>query len=168
MLMVRTDRYSSREWTQREVHAAKIYDIPIVCLYAVRRDEQRGSFLMDHVPVVACLPSGERQAVEAALNRLVDEALKRALWHAQRVYLEEDGFDWLPVHAPEPVTLTSWLQDHQADAAREPKLMMMHPDPPLGPRERKVLLDMCGIAGIDGSLDILTPRTFAARGGKLT
>jgi hypothetical protein len=46
--------------------------------------------------------------------------------------------------------------------------MMMHPDPPLGPRERKVLLDMCGIAGIDGSLDILTPRTFAARGGKLT
>lgn len=167
MLMVRTDRYASREWTQREVHAAKVNDIPIVCLYAVRGEEQRGSFLMDHVPVVACAPGVERQAVETALNRLVDEALKRALWQAQRSYLERGGFDWLPVHAPEPVTVTAWLKKHHASASSDPRLVVIHPDPPLGPRERQVILDLCTLAGADRDADILTPRTFASRGGRL-
>jgi hypothetical protein len=168
LLIVRTDSYAGREWTQREVHVAKVHDIPIVCLHAVRGEEQRGSFLMDHVPVVACPEGQERQAVEQALNRLVDEALKRALWHAQRIYLVRDGFDWLPVHAPEPVTAIGWLQSKEAHAANHSRLVMMHPDPPLGPRERQVILDLCRIANPTASVDILTPRTFAARGGKIT
>jgi hypothetical protein len=166
LLMVRTDSYASREWTQREVLAAKTHDIPIVSLYAVREEEQRGSFLMDHVPVVACLPGKTREGVERALNRLVDEALKRALWLMQRVYLERNGFDWLPVHAPEPVTLASWLEQN-SDARRDPRLMIMHPDPPLGPRERDVIVRIGQLAGLPGSLDLLTPRTFAMRGGQL-
>lgn len=63
LLMVRTDQYAGREWTQREVLAAKRRDIPIVSLYAVRAEEQRGSFLMDHVPVVACPPGDERSTL---------------------------------------------------------------------------------------------------------
>lgn len=165
LLMVRTDKYASREWTQREVLGAKTHDIPIVSMYAVREEEHRGSFLMDHVPVVACPPRGEREAVERALNRLIDEALKRALWLTQRVYLERHGFDWLPVHAPEPVTLAAWLRSHH-EATREPNLVIMHPDPPLGPQERAVILDLCEMAGLTGDLDILTPRTFATRGGE--
>lgn len=168
LLMVRTDSYAGREWTQREVHVAKVHDIPIVCLHAVRGEEQRGSFLMDHVPVIACPEGQEDEAAEQALNRLVDEALKRALWQAQRIYLAQDGFDWLPVHAPEPVTAIDWLQSHGADAAAESKLVMMHPDPPLGPRERQVILDLCRIADHTASVEILTPRTYAARGGKIT
>jgi len=163
LLMVRTDNYSSRNWTQREVLAAKTHDIPIVSLYAVRREEQRGSFLMDHVPVVACPVGQEREAIERALNRLVDEALKRALWLVQRSYLERDGFDWLPVHAPEPLTLAAWLRTHDID--REAHMVVMHPDPPLGPNERQVIHDLCDVAGLSGSLEILTPRTFATRGG---
>ncbi|HMJ35409.1 MAG TPA: hypothetical protein VK501_15985 [Baekduia sp.] len=163
LLMLRTDMYASREWTQREVLAAKVHDIPIVSMYAVRNEEHRGSFLMDHVPVVACLPEDERGAIERGLNRLVDEALKRALWITQRVYLERD-FDWLPVHAPEPVTLAAWLRSNRR-ATQDPNLLIMHPDPPLGPKERAVILEFCELAGLTGQLDILTPRTFATRGG---
>lgn len=163
MLMVRTDNYASRGWTQREVLVAKQHDIPIVSLYAVSHEEQRGSFLMDHVPVVACPPGDERRAIERSLNRLVDEALKRALWLVQRSYLESDGFDWLPVHAPEPVTLAAWLRSNDVD--KETQLVIMHPDPPLGPREKQVILDLSEIAGLSGMLEILTPRTHATRGG---
>lgn len=163
MLMVRTDNYASRGWAQREVLAAKRHDIPIVSLYAVSHEEQRGSFLMDHVPVVACPPGAERKAIERSLNRLVDEALKRALWLVQRSYLERDGFDWLPVHAPEPITLAAWLRSNHVD--KEAHLVIMHPDPPLGPQERQVMLEFCEIAGLSGTLEILTPRTHATRGG---
>ncbi|MGH7733829.1 MAG: toll/interleukin-1 receptor domain-containing protein, partial [Gemmatimonadales bacterium] len=156
LLMVRTDSYAGREWTQREVHVAKMHDIPIVCLNAVRGEEQRGSFLMDHVPVVACPAGQEDRAAEQALNRLVDEALKRALWQAQRIYLAQDGFDWLPVHAPEPVTAIGWLQSHLTHVAAERTLVMMHPDPPLGPNERQVIFDLCRIADHTAPVDILT------------
>lgn len=50
LLMVRTDRYASREWTQREVLQAKRHDVPIVGLIALVEGEARGSFLMDHLP----------------------------------------------------------------------------------------------------------------------
>lgn len=165
LLMVRTDSYARRGWTQREVLIAKRHDLPIVSLYAVRAEEERGSFLMDHVPTVVCPPEDERAAIERALNRLVDEALKRALWTVQASYLEADGFDWRPVHAPEPVTLTHWLTSHAVE--REHQFAIMHPDPPLGPKEREVILDLCEIAGLRGSLEILTPRTFATRGGRI-
>ena len=52
MLAIRTDRYALREWCQREFLAAKQADRPIVVLHAVRQASERGSFLMDHVPVV--------------------------------------------------------------------------------------------------------------------
>lgn len=53
LLMVRTDHYASREWTQWEVLAAKSAGMPVVCLSALSEGEQRGSFLLDHVPTVA-------------------------------------------------------------------------------------------------------------------
>jgi hypothetical protein len=164
MLMIRTDKYASREWTQREVLSAKLHDIPVVSMYAVRDEEDRGSFLMDHVPVIASHPTNERASVERALSRLVDEALKRALWTVQRVYLKSDGFDWLPVHAPEPITLVAWLRTRNS-AKEDSHLLIMHPDPPLGPKERETVLQLCELAGITANVDILTPRTFATRGG---
>jgi hypothetical protein len=166
LLMVRTDLYASREWTQREVLTAKRHDLPVVALYAVRDQEDRGSFLMDHVPVVPCSAEAPERAVEKALNRLVDEALKAALWRAQSAYLRSDGFDWLPAHAPEPVTLLPWLRRHP-DARGGRRLLILHPDPPLGPREYEVLVDLCRLCGVDGDVDVLTPRTYAARGGRV-
>ena len=167
LLMIRTDHYAGREWTQREVHEAKRHDVPIVCMYALHGGEERGSFLMDHVPSVPCDLADPEPGIETALNRLVDEALKRTLWSEQTVYLRSDGFDWLPVHAPEPVTLGLWLQRHQATAPDDAHVWIMHPDPPLGPREREVVQQMCAIAGYTDAVDVLTPRTFASQGGML-
>jgi len=167
LLIVRTDRYAGREWTQREVLQAKLNGMPAVTLYAMRDGEDRGSFLMDHLPAVACNLDDPDPAISAALNRLVDEALKRALWRAQTVYLIQGGFDWLPAHAPEPVTAAPWLREHRDKDADDRHVWIIHPDPPLGPKERDVLVELCGLAGFDANVDILTPRTFASRGGRL-
>jgi hypothetical protein len=167
LLILRTDRYAGREWTQREVLQAKLGGMPAVTLHAMRDGEDRGSFLMDHLPAVACRLDDPTPAISAALNRLVDEALKRALWRAQTVYLLEHGFDWLPAHAPEPITAGPWLREHRDKDAHDRNVRIMHPDPPLGPKEREVLAELCGLAGFDNDLDILTPRTFASRGGRL-
>jgi len=53
MLALRTDLYSSREWCQREVAIAKISGMPLIMIDAIGCGEERGSFLMDHVPRVA-------------------------------------------------------------------------------------------------------------------
>lgn len=167
LLMVRTDVYASREWTQREVLAAKRHDVPVVALVALTDGEARGSFLMDHVPTVPLDPPDHVKSINASLNRLVDEALKRALWSAQSEFMLGQGFDWAPVHAPEPVTAIKWLAGHRAMQADDRHLWIIHPDPPLGSAERRVTDELCALAGFGAKVDILTPRTFAARGGEL-
>ena len=165
LLMIRTDKYSGREWTQREVKAAKLHDMPIVGLYALRAGEERGSFLMDHVPTVVCDLADRDVGIERALSLLVDESLKRTLWKRQTVFLE--GFDWLPVHSPEPVTLAPWLERHMDAHPDDKHVWIMHPDPPLGAAELDVVRQMCGLAGFTDRVDVFTPRTFAAAGGEL-
>ena len=112
LLAVRTDLYASREWCQREFLVAKRAGMPIVTLNGVCRAEERGSFLMDHVPSVGYHQADEnlrQSSVEEALNLLVDAALTRALWGLQQEMLRQVGFDWAPLHAPEPVTVLPWL-----------------------------------------------------------
>ncbi|MBX3099583.1 MAG: toll/interleukin-1 receptor domain-containing protein [Salinibacterium sp.] len=167
LLMVRTDVYAGRDWTQREVRTAKRSGMPVVCMYALTAGEERGSFLMDHVPSVVCDLTDPDPGIEMALNRLVDEALKNTLWREQTSYLSEDGFDWLPAQSPEPTTLAPWLAEHQEKQPDDDHIWVIHPDPPLGPAERGVLLQLCALAGYDVDVDIFTPRTFAARGGAL-
>ncbi len=167
LLVVRTDKYAGREWTQREVLDAKLHDMPAVTLHALREGEDRGSFLMDHLPTVPCHPDDPEAAIRKALNRLVDEALKRALWRAQTIYLAQDGFDWLPAHAPEPVTAAPWLREHRGKQPDDRHVWVIHPDPPLGPRERDLVVELCALAGFNRDVDMLTPRSFAARGGRL-
>lgn len=168
LLMVRTDRYASRVWTQREVLMAKRHDVPIVGLIALTEGEARGSFLMDHVPTVPLAFDDIPASIAAGLNRLVDEVLKRALWVAQSRYIRDEGFDWTPVHAPEPVTAVEWLRKHRTADPSDDHLWIIHPDPPLGPAERAVVDDLCTLAGFESRIDIMTPRTFAARGGVLS
>lgn len=165
LLMIRTDSYSGRDWTQREVHAAKKSGMPVVSMYALTSGEARGSFLMDHVPSVACDLSMPSRGIRRALDRLVDEVLKSVLWRAQTSYLIRDGFDWIPAQSPEPTTLVPWLIEHRRSGDSSGILWVLHPDPPMGWAEREVLADLCRISGADSEIEILTPRTFAARGG---
>lgn len=170
LLLIRTDLFASREWCQREVLAAKRADMPIVALQALRDGEDRGSFLMDHVPSVACDrtdPAEQRAAIETALNKLVDEALKRSLWKHQRSRLASYGFDWLPANAPEPATVAAWIGTLTKRPTPEDRLFVLHPDPPLGHAEVEALTDLLGVGGLVDLVEILTPRTFASRGGQV-
>lgn len=94
MLAVRTDLYSSREWCQREVVIAKTHGMPVIMMDAIGYGEERGSFLMDHVPRVAVRKSEgrwQKEGVYRALNLLVDECLKRALWMRQKELAQNQG-----------------------------------------------------------------------------
>jgi hypothetical protein len=170
LLIVRTDLYASRDWCQREVLAAKRADMPVVVLLALRDGEERGSFLMDHVPSVSCDRTNrdeQRSAIETALNKLVDEALKRSLWEHQRSRLASYGFDWLPANAPEPTTLAAWLRRVTKQPTPDDRLFVLHPDPPLGNAEVDAISDVLAVGGLLDLVEILTPRTFASRGGQV-
>jgi hypothetical protein len=170
LLVVRTDLYATRDWCQREVLIAKRADMPIVVLQALHRGEERGSFLMDHLPTVPFHGGTEqemRASIEQALNQLVDEALKRALWNQQRSRMESYGFDWLPSNAPEPLTLVGWLGARDPALGSRDQLLVLHPDPPLGEVEVSAIDEILSTAGFPGRVEILTPRTFANRGGQV-
>ncbi len=171
LLAVRTDLYASREWCQREVATAKLAGMPVVILDALTDGEERGSFLMDHVARVPNAAAGrdpDDTAIVAALNQLVDEALKRELWELQR--RATDGgtawdIAWWAPHAPEPLTLAGWLTEAVGGLDAGEDVRVLHPDPPLGPVERDALSQIAGLSGLGDRLDIMTPRGLAARGG---
>lgn len=183
LLAIRTDLYASREWCQREILCAKRAGIPVVILDALQRGEERGSFLMDHVPRVPIrhhVHDGLRADILRGLNLLVDECLKGVLWRRQRelaqhqvaqrrVTLGQRGFDvsWWAPHAPEPTTLAAWLVAERTAGrlAGAGFVRILHPDPPLGEDERAVLEQVAEFGGLNAGLDIMTPRMLAARGG---
>ncbi|GED47118.1 hypothetical protein HME01_29700 [Vreelandella aquamarina] len=174
MLALRTDLYSSREWCQREVVIAKTHGMPVIMLDAIGVGEERGSFLMDHVPRIAVRQVNggwQRQDVYRALNLLVDECLKRALWiHQKNLANEHPELDvgWWAPHAPEPLTLSRWIDDYltkNGDDDSDNTVRILHPDPPLGPEERDVLMNYARTTRLGREIDIMTPRQLAMRGG---
>lgn len=170
LLAVRTDLYSSRPWCQREVVTAKRHGMPVVVLDGLRRGEERGSFLMDHVPRVPGHRKARgwgKDAIWVALNQLVDECLKRALWQAQHRIASGSlniDIDWWAPHAPEPATFADWLAGIDRDAKRDEPIIVLHPDPPLGDDESDVLTEIGRLSGLNGPLRFLTPRGLAAHG----
>lgn len=174
LLAVRTSTYASRPWCQREMLLAKTAGMPIVVLDALEHPEERGSFLMDHVPRVRVRREADGwrdDDILAGLNLLVDECLKHALWHRQGELVASElsapapAVTWWAPHAPEPVTLIAWLEE-QIDSKRLPAdgpIRIVHPDPPIGPDERSVLDQIVRLAKLTNPLDIVTPRVLAAR-----
>jgi hypothetical protein len=173
LLALRTDLYASRTWCQREMLVSKLHGMPIVIIDALTAGEERGSFIMDHVPRVPARPSDEgwtQADIRRALNLLVDECLKRSLWRLQQqlaAHRTDLEVNWWAAHAPEPVTLGDWLEAAH-DNGRLPEftaaLRILHPDPPLGPDERSVLEQFVRLIGHRGPLEVMTPRMLAARG----
>ncbi|WP_041795105.1 hypothetical protein [Pararhodospirillum photometricum] len=168
LLVLRTDHYAERLWCQQEVATAKTLGMPVVVLDALERSESRGSFLLDHAPRLRATKTGPRwdeAPVRRALGVLVDECLKRALWHHQAALAgPEAGVDWWAPHAPEPLTLTHWLNKHPSSRGQR---VILHPDPPLTQRETEALEAVAGLAKPPLTLTILTPRTLAARPSSL-
>ncbi|WP_299810449.1 hypothetical protein [uncultured Roseibium sp.] len=172
MLAIRTDLYSSREWCQREVVIAKTEGMPVIMMDAIGYGEERGSFLMDHVPRIAVRKIDgrwQKRDVYRALNLLVDECLKRALWLRQKELAQnrpELDVAWWAPHAPEFLTLSHWIENNLENAADgEGDIRILHPDPPLGPEERSVLQKYVSGTRLGRGVDIMTPRQLATRGG---
>jgi hypothetical protein len=173
LLALRTDFYASRMWCQREMLTAKRSGMPIVILDSLGRGEERGSFLMDHLPRIPIHGEEDcwsRPDIRRGLSLLVDEALKRAIWTEQKKLaagIAGLGVAWWAPHAPEPVTLAHWIGREMA-AGRvvlgTGDLRILHPDPPLGPDETDSLAEMVRLMGHRGALDIMTPRALSARG----
>lgn len=175
-LALRTDLYAGREWCQLEMITSKDAGLPIVMLEALETQEERGSFVMDHVPRVAVRYEGgdwREPDIFRALGILVDEALKRVLWHRQAELAQgvpELDVAWWAPHAPEPLTLTQWLslekgKKRRRKLSKDKPLRILHPDPPLSPNERDKLNQLVALCGFPKGLDIMTPRLLAARGG---
>ena len=173
LLAVRTDLYSSRPWCQREVLTAKRNGMPVVILDALTDGEERGSFVMDHVPRTPGRQvdnEWRRTDVVRALGQLVDECLKRVLWRRQRELAELTTLPlhvtWWAAHAPEPTTFLAWLVSTDGrSAAGDKPIVVLHPDPPLGPDEQAVLSQLAEVANLRDGIEFLTPRGLAARGG---
>lgn len=171
MLVLRTDLYATREWCQREMLIAKRHGMPVVTLDCVAVGEERGSFLMDHVPRVPLRKAAagwNKGDVRRGLNLLVDECLKRELWNEQRRLAARTPFinvSWWAPHAPEPATLLQWMEDSIKSGMlrKGAPIRVLHPDPPLGLEEFNTLGQLARLAG-HNEFDILTPRTLASRG----
>lgn len=168
VLAIRTDQYASREWCQKEVVVAKRAGMPIVILDALSLGEERGSFLMDNMPRIPLHDAVSDDAIIRSLDQLVDECLKRVLWVRQEELASRTGSNiarWWAPHAPEPVTFTSWLDEARTDLAGDNTVVILHPDPPLGPDELETLGELSRLCGLEGGLEVLTPRGLAIRGG---
>mgnify|MGYP000846522341 CR=1 FL=1 len=168
VLMIRTDEYANRRWTQQEVLLAKKADSPIVCLSALTYGEESGCYLLDNVPTVAFHETRSDDSIFNALVRLVDEVLKSAVWSKVKELYLKCGFDWTPVRSPEPATVSAWLIKHRKADPNDRKLWIIHPDPPITDIEWSTIRDICNLAGYNNStLKILTPREFSSYGGVL-
>jgi hypothetical protein len=147
--------------------------MPVVTIDAIGKGEERGSFLMDHVPRVPVRKVGKDWVVPdlvAGLNLLTDECLKRSIWrHQQRLADKEGGFgvSWWAPHAPEPLTLIEWIEANfeALNGTPDEALRILHPDPPLGPEEKNILQKQAKLSVLAREVDIMTPRLLAARGG---
>jgi hypothetical protein len=63
--------------------------------------------------------------------------------------------------------LSKWLEEAR-QAGRLPannELLILHPDPPLGPEEKSVLQELLLLGDVPLQLDVMTPRLLAARNG---
>jgi hypothetical protein len=173
LLALRTDLYASRAWCQREMLIAKRHGMPIVILDSLGVGEERGSFLMDHLPRIPVREDGgswSKADIRRGLNLLVDECLKRALWNVQKALAAdrpELGVAWWAPHAPEPITFAQWLEECAAEGMfplGDADLRILHPDPPLGADEKAPLEQIASLMGHRGRFDVMTPRLLAARG----
>ena len=109
VLMIRTENYSNREWTQWEILEAKRANTPVVCLDACTKTQPQGSIIFDNVPRVT-YPSNEEHcdtrmvddlqshAIIEALNFLVDICLTQHIWNHQFASQKSSTIDTILQH----------------------------------------------------------------------
>ena len=74
---------------------------------------------------------------------------------------------WRAPHAPEPLTLAALVDEHDGarSANRQLLLLLLHPDPPLGPQELETLRQVVRLTGSRAELQVVTPGQLNSRTG---
>ena len=131
LLAIQTDTYSSREWCQREILAAKRAGMPIVVANCVRNIDVRSFPYIGNVPTARLGRSVETRWLDAILSLVMEETMKGYLWR-RRVALWErgDGTRFLS-RPPELFDLGDHLP-----------VRIVHPDPPLGTVEASLFREI--------------------------
>lgn len=132
LLVIKSDKYASREWCRKEILIAKKYNKPIIILDTLEHGEDRSFPYMANVRTMRV--SAEINHVEILTNVLV-ETLKHKYQHMYISYLLKKYEVVLPTtvlsYPPELLTLTTLAENESRN--------LIYPDPPLSDEEIDLL-----------------------------
>ncbi len=147
VVAIHTDSYSSREWCRKEIIEAKRWNVPLVVANCINDLDERGFPYMANVPIVRMDPNGPDR-IDTIIGRLIDEVLKDFLWRC-RVQLAQAAKTGATIEAtkteeivfvPRPPELISLAGLPPPE--KQPKVLMVYPDPPLSAEETKLFADV--------------------------
>lgn len=136
LLVLQSDRYSSRPWCRREVLMAKKLGRPIMIVNAIDEDEKRSFPYMGNVPVIRFTGKNHQRIVGLALREhlrfLYNESRIDALQRAGRI--PEDA-----LVLKRPPEILDFQNIKEASHKAGHKKLVIYPDPPLGAEEGLLL-----------------------------
>ena len=156
LIVIHSDRYSSREWCRREVLLAKRYGCPIIVVNAIKSGEDRSFPYLGNVPTIRWLPRSKTRS-QSVVDLALREVLRNVYFTEHVKSLKTAGFlDHTITLANAPEVLT-YLQARAQQTAATNDMVLLYPDPPLGTEEVQVL----GL--LDALPPITTPTSISAR-----
>ncbi len=138
LIVIQTDKYSTREWCRREVLIAKLNNCPIIVVNCLNDKEDRSFPYMGNVPTIRWNLKKNGRIIDIILTALYE--MLKSLYN--KGYLDNFCKFWnisknvfLSYRAPEILTciITSEEINNQKD------FIILYPDPPLGFEEINLL-----------------------------
>jgi SLOG-like protein/TIR domain-containing protein len=160
LIIVHSDRYSSREWCRREVLLAKRYGCPILVVNAIAKGEDRSFPYLGNVPTMRWMARAADRT-QAVLDLALREVLRNVYFKEHVKTLKSAGYVTECVTlttAPEVLTCLNLIRDNKCNPEQDE--VLLYPDPPLGSEEVEVL------SSLSGKLALTTPTAIGARRGQ--
>lgn len=156
LIVVHSDRYSSREWCRREVLLAKRYGCPIIVVNAIESGEDRSFPYLGNVPTIRWVPHSKTRN-QSVVDLALREVLRNVYFTEHVKSLKAAGFlDHTVTLGSAPEVLT-YLQARAQPTVGANNMVLLYPDPPLGTEEVQVL------RLLDALPPITTPTSISAR-----
>jgi len=146
-----SDQYSTREWCRIEVIVAKRNKSPLVVVNALTNGEKRSFPYLGNVPTIRYAEDSDAivdlTGFQVLNNLFINEKLKQDISHHQL------SRRWEVMHFGNPPELFNYIDIVKRKEAlpKDRPLLVLYPDPPLGPEELNVLQEL------DEEVRYLTP-----------
>ncbi len=145
LLVIHSDKYSSREWCRKEILAAKKYNRPIVILNTLKTGEDRSFPYMANVRTIRI---SENVNYEEVITKTLLETLRFVyqgmyIQHIAALFNLDLTHKTILSYPPELLSLAHISKEEQID--------VIYPDPPLSDEEIELL------AGFVGKKKFITP-----------